>query len=57
VVTVDGLRPSSTQSPRSPGELAAALKEAAGEGRAVVPIGGGRALGMGDTLERFDLAL
>src|SRR5205085_174104 len=38
-------------------ELAAALKEAAAAGQAVIPVGGGRALGMGNPPERFDLAL
>jgi len=55
--TVDGLEPARTAAPRSPEELAKILCEAAAAGQAVVPVGGGRLLGMGEPLERFDLAL
>jgi glycolate oxidase FAD binding subunit len=54
---VDGLDAAATARPGSAEELAATLREAAGAGQAVLPVGGGRALGMGDPPERFDLAL
>ena len=54
---VDGLEASRTEAPSSPEHLARLLCEAAAAGQAVVPIGGGRLLGMGDPLQRFDLAL
>jgi glycolate oxidase FAD binding subunit len=54
---VDGLEPRSTERPESEAELARRLAEAAGEGLAVIPVGGGRLLGMGDPPERFDVAL
>jgi glycolate oxidase FAD binding subunit len=43
--------------PSSAEELAEVLCTAASAGEAVIPIGGGRALGLGDPPERFDLAL
>lgn len=43
--------------PESPEALAAALAAAAGAGRAVVPVGGGRAASMGAPPERRDLEL
>jgi glycolate oxidase FAD binding subunit len=54
---VDGLKPARVASPHSAEELARLLHQAAASGQAVVPVGGGRLLGMGDPLERFDLAL
>jgi len=54
---VDGLEPRSVERPRSEEELARLLAEAARDGQAVIPVGGGRLLGMGDPPERFDLAL
>jgi len=54
---VDGLGAPATTRPGNAEELAAALKEAAAAGQAVIPVGGGRALGMGNPPERFDLAL
>jgi len=54
---VDGLDPRSEERPRSENELAKRLADAAGEGLAVIPVGGGRLLGMGDPPERFDVAL
>jgi glycolate oxidase FAD binding subunit len=54
---VDGLAPARTEAPSSPDHLARLLCEAATAEQAVVPVGGGRLLGMGDPLERFDLAL
>ena len=54
---IDGLEPARSEAPRSAEQLAKALCEAAAAGQAVVPIGGGRLLDMGDALERFDLAL
>jgi glycolate oxidase FAD binding subunit len=56
-VVVDGIDAAATARPGTAEELAAALKEAAMAGQAVIPVGGGRALGMGDPPERFDLAL
>jgi len=43
--------------PRTAAELAATLGEAATAGKAVVAVGGGRAAGMGGSLERCDLQL
>jgi glycolate oxidase FAD binding subunit len=56
-VVIDGLEATRTQSPRSPEELAKVVCEAAAAGQAVVPVGSGRLLEMGDRLERFDLGL
>jgi glycolate oxidase FAD binding subunit len=54
---LDGLRPTVVERPES-AEAAAELLAAADEaGQAVIPVGGGRALGMGGAAERFDLAL
>lgn len=52
---VDGARAAAVLRPNSADEMAALLREAAAGGKAVIPIGGGRALGMGDPPERFDL--
>ena len=54
---VDGLAAAETARPRDAAELASILAEAAAAGRAVIPVGGGRSLGMGDPPERFDRAL
>ncbi|HEY4027585.1 MAG TPA: FAD-binding oxidoreductase [Candidatus Dormibacteraeota bacterium] len=56
-MVVDGLEPARVERPSTAGELAEALRAAAEAGESVVPVGGGRALGMGDPLERFDVAL
>ena len=56
-MTVDGLDPKRVEAPSSPEHLARLLCGAASAGQAVVPVGGGRLLGVGDALERFDLAL
>jgi len=56
-MVVDGLEPRSSERPRSEEELARLLAAAAADGQAVIPVGGGRLLGMGDLPERFDLAL
>jgi glycolate oxidase FAD binding subunit len=56
-VVVDGLAPSRVERPETAEQLAEALHQAAVEGSAVVPVGGGRALGLGDPLQRFDVAL
>ncbi|HEX6347919.1 MAG TPA: FAD-binding oxidoreductase [Candidatus Dormibacteraeota bacterium] len=56
-MVVDGFEPRAVERPRSEEELARRLAEAAGDGQAVIPTGGGRLLGMGDPPERFDLAL
>lgn len=54
---MDGVRAAARERPRTAEELAARLKDAAAAGHAVIPVGGGRALGLGDPPERFDLAL
>jgi glycolate oxidase FAD binding subunit len=56
-VVVDGLEAADTVRPAGADELARALADAAGDGLSVIPVGGGRALGMGDPPARFDLAL
>jgi glycolate oxidase FAD binding subunit len=56
-VSIDGRQPASVERPSTAEELATCLADAAASGLAVVPIGGGRALGVGGPLERFDLAL
>ena len=54
---VDGLEPKRVERPASAEQLAEVLCTAAAAGEAVIPVGGGRALGLGDPPERFDLAL
>lgn len=54
---VDGVAARSTARPGSAAELAAILHDAAAGHQAVIPIGGGRALGMGNPPERFDIAI
>lgn len=54
---VDGTRPNRVEKPSSPEQLAELLCTAASAGEAVIPIGGGRALGLGDPPERFDVAI
>jgi glycolate oxidase FAD binding subunit len=56
-VVVDGKSPKRIERPSSPEELAEVLCGAAAAGEAVIPVGGGRALGLGDPPRRFDLAL
>jgi glycolate oxidase FAD binding subunit len=56
-VVVDGLEARRVERPASAEQLAEALRAAAAAGEAVIPVGGGRALGLGDPPERFDLAL
>ena len=56
-MVVDGFAPTTTVRPRTAEELAATLGQASRDGLAVIPIGGGRALGMGNPPDRFDLAL
>jgi glycolate oxidase FAD binding subunit len=56
-VVVDGVEPKRVERPSSAEQLAEALCTAAAAGEAVIPIGGGRALGLGDPPERFDVAL
>jgi glycolate oxidase FAD binding subunit len=55
--TVDGLRPDRVEQPQDAEQLAEALRAADERGEAVVPVGGGRALGLGGPLERFDVAI
>ena len=57
MVAVDGIPAGGRARPETAAELAATLREAAAAGKSVIPIGGGRALGMGNPPERFDLAL
>jgi glycolate oxidase FAD binding subunit len=57
VVEVDGLPPAKTERPETEKEVARLLRDAARSGRAVIPIGGGRLLGMGNRPQRFDIAL
>jgi len=54
---VDGLAPERVEQPQDPEQLAEALRVAAERREAVVPVGGGRALGLGAPLERFDVAI
>lgn len=54
---VDGLTPKRIEQPSTAQEVAEVLQAAAEADQAVVPVGGGRALGLGDPLERFDVAL
>ncbi|GAC1657256.1 MAG: FAD-binding oxidoreductase [Candidatus Dormibacteraceae bacterium] len=56
-MVIDGVQAPDEAHPRTQDELAAALQDANSAGRAVIPVGGGRALGMGAPPERFDLAL
>jgi len=56
-VVVDGLEPGRVARPENAEQVAEELRDAAANGRAVVPVGGGRALGLGDPPERFDVAL
>jgi glycolate dehydrogenase FAD-binding subunit len=56
-VVVDGLTPQRVEKPSTAEEVAGVLRAAAEAGEAIVPVGGGRALGLGDPLERFDVAL
>jgi len=56
-LVVDGSGPKRTERPRSAEDLAELLRSAAEAGQAVIPVGGGRAIGLGDPPERFDLAL
>lgn len=56
-MVVDGVEAGARARPATAEDLARTLAEAAGDGLAVIPVGGGRALGMGDPPDRFDLAL
>jgi len=56
-LTVDGLAPGRIEAPTSAEQVAEILRAAADAGESVVPIGGGRALGLGDVPERFDVAV
>jgi glycolate oxidase FAD binding subunit len=56
-LTLDGLSPGRVEEPGTPEELAEALAAAAQRGDAVVPVGGGHALHLGNVPERFDVAL
>ncbi|HET8523133.1 MAG TPA: FAD-binding protein [Thermomicrobiales bacterium] len=56
-VEIDGERPSSVVAPRTAQEAADLLAEAAAQGQAIAPVGGGTALGLGNVPKRLDLAL
>jgi len=56
-LTVDDQVPARTERPDSPEQLAEALQAAAAAAEKVVPIGGGRLLGLGNPPARFDVAL
>lgn len=56
-MVVDSLTPERVEKPSTAEEVAGLLRAAAEAGEAIVPVGGGRALGLGDPLERFDVAL
>jgi glycolate oxidase FAD binding subunit len=54
---IDGFTPSETVFPSSPQELAVVLASASEKGKAVVPVGGGTKLSLGNVPERLDLAV
>ncbi len=54
---IDGVQPAEVVRPESPAEVAEVLAQAARQAEAVVPVGGGRALGMGDPPARLDSVL
>ena len=56
-MVVDGLTPKRVEKPSTAEEVAEALHASAQAGESVVPVGGGRTIGLGDPLERFDIAL
>ncbi len=56
-MVVDGLAPKRLERPSTAEQVAEALRAASDAGEAIVPVGGGRALGLGDPPERFDVAL
>ncbi len=56
-MVVDGLTPSRVERPATPEQVAEALAAAAEAGEAVVPVGGGRAIGLGDPPDRLDVVL
>jgi len=55
--TVDGQTPRRVERPRTAEELAELLRSADQAGEAVTPVGGGRALGLGDPPERLDVII
>lgn len=54
---IDGMAPGRMLAPASAFEAAEALAEAAAQGLAVAPVGGGTALALGNVPDRLDLAL
>jgi glycolate oxidase FAD binding subunit len=54
---IDGLAPRRVERPANAEELAEILREADRAGEAVIPLGGGRAMGLGDPPERWDVAV
>ncbi len=57
VAAVEEPAPARRLRPRSAKQVAEALAEARRAGQTVIPVGGGRLLGMGDLPERWDVAL
>jgi glycolate oxidase FAD binding subunit len=56
-LTIDGLEPERVEQPQDAQQVAEALRAADDREEAVVPVGGGRALGLGGLLGRFDVAI
>ena len=54
---IDGTRPASVVAPTSPAAVVDVLAQAAAEDLAVAPVGGGGALGLGNPINRYDVAL
>ncbi|MEA2527225.1 MAG: glycolate oxidase binding subunit [Thermomicrobiales bacterium] len=57
LTTVDGYTPIRIVEPERPSDVAEVLADAAAEGLAVTPIGGGTSLGLGNVPERLDIGL
>ncbi|MEA2530286.1 MAG: glycolate oxidase binding subunit [Thermomicrobiales bacterium] len=57
LTTVDGYTPIRIVEPERPSDVAEVLADAAAEGLAVAPIGGGTSLGLGNVPERLDIGL
>lgn len=54
---VDGFRPRTVVEPASEGDVAAALRDADGSGDAVIVVGGGTHMALGNVPTRYDVAL
>ena len=55
--SIGGTRPGTVESPTSPTGVVEVLAQAAAEELAVAPVGGGGALGLGNPIDRYDVAL